>query len=495
MTNAPDDLAVTGPDFFQKPLNTMLVTPIGGTQQPLAAWMATPNSTNGYRQNGRVILTVGPFSQPQGQNTAAIFIGPGAGAEFPLNEPDGYGVIAIGTNALSVFTAHSSENTSIGTWSCANLVTGSLVTIVGMHGLGAATDATGVTGFGNDAFRDSFPGGYAVAVGQHAMAHGAPGTGSIAIGSQAMRGCSASLILGGTVTTGNQITVNLAASGSSPDGLTGLPFSFVYTVQAGDTLTTIAAAIALAVINAQLSGPYYIIGCISEGNPDNTATVSFQWPGTESVGWALTLTGSSNGTETVTVQNGSVASSSVSMGNSSMIGLGLATVQANSFYGDSTGTKLRTGNFNSAFGYQAGQNITTASNNVIIGATAGKAITTGAGNTILGFLTGTNITTGANNTVIGGGVAGTLITGSGNIYVGGGISLDAGSAGESHTFRLGDNATNLMRATGVNTATPAFFLDWIPNSTSYANDSAAATGGVAVGQIYRNGSVLQCRIS
>lgn len=32
-------------------------------------------------------------------------------------------------------------------------------------------------------------------------------------------------------------------------------------------------------------------------------------------------------------------------------------------------------------------------------------------------------------------------------------------------------------------------------STSYATDSAAASGGVPVGQIYRNGSILQVRVS
>ena len=32
-------------------------------------------------------------------------------------------------------------------------------------------------------------------------------------------------------------------------------------------------------------------------------------------------------------------------------------------------------------------------------------------------------------------------------------------------------------------------------STSYANDSAAAAGGVVVGQFYRNGSVLQIRVT
>lgn len=32
-------------------------------------------------------------------------------------------------------------------------------------------------------------------------------------------------------------------------------------------------------------------------------------------------------------------------------------------------------------------------------------------------------------------------------------------------------------------------------STSYADDAAAAVGGVAIGQPYRNGSVVQVRVS
>jgi hypothetical protein len=38
-------------------------------------------------------------------------------------------------------------------------------------------------------------------------------------------------------------------------------------------------------------------------------------------------------------------------------------------------------------------------------------------------------------------------------------------------------------------------LPTLPATTSYANDSAAATGGVAVGQLYRNGSVVQVRVT
>ena len=40
----------------------------------------------------------------------------------------------------------------------------------------------------------------------------------------------------------------------------------------------------------------------------------------------------------------------------------------------------------------------------------------------------------------------------------------------------------------------AITLPGVQASTSYANDAAAAAGGVAVGQVYRNGSVVQVRI-
>ena len=38
-------------------------------------------------------------------------------------------------------------------------------------------------------------------------------------------------------------------------------------------------------------------------------------------------------------------------------------------------------------------------------------------------------------------------------------------------------------------------LPLLPTSASYANDGAAATGGVAVGQFYRNGSQVMVRVT
>ncbi len=45
------------------------------------------------------------------------------------------------------------------------------------------------------------------------------------------------------------------------------------------------------------------------------------------------------------------------------------------------------------------------------------------------------------------------------------------------------------------TLTGAVLLTTLQASTSYANDAAAATGGVAIGQLYRNGNIVQIRLS
>ena len=60
-----------------------------------------------------------------------------------------------------------------------------------------------------------------------------------------------------------------------------------------------------------------------------------------------------------------------------------------------------------------------------------------------------------------------------------------------------------VSGTGVPSSSPIFTVSGVgavtlpalKTSASYSNDAAAATGGVAVGQLYRNGSVVQIRIS
>jgi hypothetical protein len=122
---------------------------------------------------------------------------------------------------------------------------------------------------------------------------------------------------------------------------------------------------------------------------------------------------------------------------------------------------------------------------------------TGTGNIAFGYGAANVLASGNNNTIIGSGVAPSLTTGSGNILIGTGTAAttDVSTATASNEFHLGGSTVSVMRAIGINTPTLSFFLDWVPNSTSYTTDAAAAVGGVLVGQIYRNGSVVQCRIA
>jgi hypothetical protein len=66
------------------------------------------------------------------------------------------------------------------------------------------------------------------------------------------------------------------------------------------------------------------------------------------------------------------------------------------------------------------------------------------------------------------------------------------TAGAGLTLNLAWTAANAL---SLQPSGGALRLPGIPASASYATDAAAATGGVPVGQLYRNGSVLQVRVA
>ena len=67
----------------------------------------------------------------------------------------------------------------------------------------------------------------------------------------------------------------------------------------------------------------------------------------------------------------------------------------------------------------------------------------------------------------------------------------------SDQFRWYGGTTLAATLTGTGNFTPVgnVTLPALQASTTYANDAAAATGGVAVGGLYRNGSVIQIRVA
>ena len=57
------------------------------------------------------------------------------------------------------------------------------------------------------------------------------------------------------------------------------------------------------------------------------------------------------------------------------------------------------------------------------------------------------------------------------------------------------NGSTAATLTTTSTIFPKIVSTILAGSTSYANDVAAAAGGVAVGEFYRNGSIVQIRVS
>jgi hypothetical protein len=50
-------------------------------------------------------------------------------------------------------------------------------------------------------------------------------------------------------------------------------------------------------------------------------------------------------------------------------------------------------------------------------------------------------------------------------------------------------------ALGSSSSSVAILIASLPNTPSYADDAAAALGGVQVGELYRDGSVVKVRVS
>jgi hypothetical protein len=85
-------------------------------------------------------------------------------------------------------------------------------------------------------------------------------------------------------------------------------------------------------------------------------------------------------------------------------------------------------------------------------------------------------------------------------YNGDFVRAGASFAERKPTMRRGIDISDItfgkdaIRWPGGDVSGGAIKLSGVQASTSYANDAAAAAGGVGVGQVYRNGSVVQVRI-
>jgi hypothetical protein len=161
-----------------------------------------------------------------------------------------------------------------------------------------------------------------------------------------------------------------------------------------------------------------------------------------------------------------------------------------------------------AIGEQAGQNASQATSTVMIGYLAGYNTVSGSRSVIIGYKAA-NTATAANT------------PGSNNIIIGSNISLPAGRkdsinlggiifATGSYATTSGNAFTGSMQSAmvGIATTTPTQTLDVsgsarvtnnailtaVSTSLNFANDSAAASGGVPLGGLYRSGSFMLIRL-
>ncbi|KVH29602.1 hypothetical protein WS88_34675 [Burkholderia cepacia] len=306
-----------------------------------------------------------------------------------------------------------------------------------MNALGAETTGSYLTAIGNDSMRNTLGGSQSTAVGTNSLRNGAPQFNN-AFGFRAMYGNGVSLTLGGTPTVGDVVSVQM--SSTSPD-VTNSPHTASYTVQTGDTLTTIAQGLANAINVSPLTGTKInmqaLVSAVSGGPP----AVALDFPGTHTTGWAVTATPSVSGaaTETVTVGNGATGIANVAIGQDAMFGAAMGAANynvaigftalpfitsgvQNLCIGTSSCYSETTGYRNLEFGFLAGQSLNGATDNVLIGDQVAKSATAGNDNVVVGSNAGNGMTTGNDNVIIGGNAGATgngcVTSGSNNVQIG-----------------------------------------------------------------------------
>jgi hypothetical protein len=496
---------------------------------------ANVTSTVGLQFNGVTQFIVGALGTPGGVHGQTIFIGPGAGAAFPLGTSETYGSLGIGADTFSALTSLGAECVGLGSWA-GRVYNGSLATIIGMGAGGNETTAIGITLIGNDSMRDAIAqsgAGYIFAGGQGSLAHGAPASSVVALGSQSGHGISSGIILGGTKTTGDVLTITLTAS-----GILGSPYTENYTILSGDTLVTIAANIA-ANLSGKLGASYpQPFEAFSAALPDGTHIIWMAFPGSDVTGWNLAITTSVSGgaTETLTAVGGTKLSAATLVGNgtaggtaggvlSNITAIGdgaagnLKTFSYGTFGGSSSANHLMTGTAVVTWGDSvfSASGLTGLSYSTGIGTSAGLRLTGAAASQIhlFGYGSGSGLTTPTanwlvlgpvGNTTTGAGASGVVLIGSGW------AAVESPTNATSHFL----NIENILTATGTNVpstsvATIAGLLisggagftvatlpaaatalkgarSFVTDATSPAYSGALTGGGAIVVPVFCNGS-------
>ena len=186
--------------------------------------------------------------------------------------------------------------------------------------------------------------------------------------------------------------------------------------------------------NLNPGSPYYI----QVGTTQQTSA-SFNIDGAGTLGGLLTAAGLNSTT-------------SYQLGGAPI--LNAASSSQTTFVGLNAGAAITSGTGDTFVGFQAGTAITSGSQNTFVGTGSGQANVTGQTNTFVGAGAGVS-STGNGNIFIGANSGSTITTGTSEILVGN----TGGSAGESHTIRIGTEG-------GGNGQQNATFIAGISGATS-----------------------------
>ena len=161
----------------------------------------------------------------------------------------------------------------------------------------------------------------------------------------------------------------------------------------------------------------------------------------------------------------------------------------NSFLGRDAGHTNTTGNNNNFIGHQVGYYNTSGNHNNFMGYTAGYANTTGNNNSFLGSSSGRYSTTGNNNNFIGY-ASGYYETGSDKLFIDNQARTnEADGRIKALIYGIFDAATanQLVRLNAKKVE--------MPQLGDYADDTAAATGGIAIGGLYHTAGAVKVRVA
>jgi hypothetical protein len=368
-------------------------------------------------------------------------------------------------------------------------------------------------------------------------------TGSLSVNGQTT--LAGAVTAAGAIARGNNITSTLVAAANS-DVLVALDINPTFTNGAFTTVSNyglrtssnIRGSNFNTVLSSNPNGPSYLVSIGNNVGPSVTGEGNILIGGQNNGNARTTAASITSAVDNVII--GSGAGSYITTGNSN-IAIGSSTLSGNST--TQTGNiaiggaalNVNTGNSNVAVGSSSGLNVTSGGSNVFLGNQAGRFQADGStalaltgnnniyiGTGVRGFnnsdtntivIGNTAIGLGSNTTVIGNSSttattifgklllpSGLSLTGSAQITGSLGVTGSISATGSIGVAVFSSNADSLvitgsLNLTGNFTQVGYQILTAVSQSYNYANDAAAAAGGIPLGGLYRNGNAIQIRLA